>query len=323
MCNGLSGFGVYICVGVVLFAGKEGVQRFRSNTPAAEVKVAVSFHGHLQSAFPTQALAGRFLVLEVGGRIEGYLALVGGIGNVLADRVGGTLTDGIDDGTGFFQAVKFNQCLSPHQHDIGVTEYIVVHRKGLPAAIIGFTFRTLGNFLHRRVVAVYAGSTGILAGIQRIFSFIFVGERRHADSMEQARIPLLVGRFAIDGIVYLVVEVVKHWQTVPGLESVHQILGRLVAVPSACPDSPASVQHIRPVGTSVGCVVIGVVRGLYGKNGFLAILVVGQKDVAEIFQVAIFRVYHSVGIVDDFLHIVAVDMAYAGRGFVAVTPRQV
>ena len=43
LCNGLSGFGVYICVGVVLFAGKEGVQRFRSNTPAAEVKVAVSF----------------------------------------------------------------------------------------------------------------------------------------------------------------------------------------------------------------------------------------------------------------------------------------
>ena len=96
-----------------------------------------------------------------------------------------------------------------------------------------------------------------------------------------------------------------------------------MAVPSACPDSPASVQHIRPVGTSVGSVVVSIVRGLYGKNGFLAILVVGQKDVAEIFQVAILGVYYCIGVVDDFLHIVAVDMANAGRGFVAVAPRQV
>lgn len=28
LCDGLSGFGVYICIGVVLFAGKEGIQRF-------------------------------------------------------------------------------------------------------------------------------------------------------------------------------------------------------------------------------------------------------------------------------------------------------
>ena len=138
--------------------------------------------------------------------------------------------------------------------------------------------------------------------------------------MEEARVPFLIRGHAVDGIGNLVVEVVEHWQSVFRLEGIDEVLRGLVEVPSARPDAPAAVEHIRPVGTSVERVVVLIVRVLHGEDALLRVFVLGQEDVAEVLQIAVARVFHLVGVFDHFLHILLVDVAHAGGGLVAVAP---
>ena len=106
--------------------------------------------------------------------------------------------------------------------------------------------------------------------------------------MEQTRIPLLCRRSPLHRICDVVVIGIEHGQAVLRLEGIHQILCRLVEVPSARPHAPAAVQHIRPVGTSESGVVLLVVRVLYGEDALLRVLVLRQEDVAEVLQIAVF-----------------------------------
>ena len=138
--------------------------------------------------------------------------------------------------------------------------------------------------------------------------------------MEEARIPFLCRGHAVDGIGNLVVVVVEHGQSVFRLEGVHEVLRGLVEVPSARPDAPASVEHIRPVGASEACVVILVARVLHGKHALLRILVFGQENVAVVLQIAVLRVLHVVGVFEHLLHVLRIDVAHAVGGLVAVAP---
>ena len=138
--------------------------------------------------------------------------------------------------------------------------------------------------------------------------------------MEEARIPFLSVRLAIDGVGNFVVEVVEHGQTVFRLEGIDEVLRGLVEVPSARPDAPAAVQHVRPVGTSEERVIVFVVRVLHGENALFRVFVLGQEDVAVVFEVTVRRTFHDIGVAHHFLHILLVDVVDTGRCFVAVAP---
>jgi hypothetical protein len=105
--------------------------------------------------------------------------------------------------------------------------------------------------------------------------------------VEETWIPLLgVGR-TVDRKVNLLVVVVKHGQSVLGLEGVHEVLCGLVEVPSARPDTPAAVQHVTPVGTAETGVVVLIVRVLYSKDALLGVLILRQENVAKVLKIAI------------------------------------
>ena len=100
--------------------------------------------------------------------------------------------------------------------------------------------------------------------------------------MEQTWIPFLSVWTAIDRIVYCLVVVVKLRQTVLCLECAYKVLRWFVEVPSTRPHAPYSIEHIAPVGASVGGVVFLIVGCLYGKYALLAVLVFRKEDVAII-----------------------------------------
>ena len=139
--------------------------------------------------------------------------------------------------------------------------------------------------------------------------------------MEQARIPFLSCGLSVYRIVVRVVERIEHGQTVFGLVGVDQVLRRFVEVPTARPHSPTTVQRVRPVGASETGVVLGVLRCLNGKHGFLAVLVFGQEYVAEVLEITVSGVFDNLGIFHHFLHILPVDEADAVGGLVTVAPR--
>ena len=93
--------------------------------------------------------------------------------------------------------------------------------------------------------------------------------------MEEARIPLLIGRNTVNRIVGLIVVVIEHGQTVLGLEGIHKVLCGLMEVPSARPDAPAAIQHVAPVGTAEAGVVVLIVRVLYSEDALLRVLILG------------------------------------------------
>ena len=94
------GIGLSFVDGILLLL-EEFVESLRSDTPATQVEVATILHSQLQAALPLQALTGLFFRREVGSGIEIDLALVGSVGNMLGNRILGTLADVVDDGTGF------------------------------------------------------------------------------------------------------------------------------------------------------------------------------------------------------------------------------
>ena len=138
--------------------------------------------------------------------------------------------------------------------------------------------------------------------------------------MEETRIPLLSGRNAIDRIGNLLVEIVEHGQSILCLECVHQVLRGFVEVPSARPHAPATVQHVAPVGTAIEGVVVLIVGVLHGKDALLRVFVLGKEDVAKVLKVAILRLLYDSRVIDDFLHILVIDVADASIGLVAVAP---
>ena len=138
--------------------------------------------------------------------------------------------------------------------------------------------------------------------------------------MEETRIPFLCCGYAVNGIGRLIVVVVEHGQSVSGLEGVDEVLRGLVEIPSARPHLPTAVQHVAPVGTAIECVVVLIVRMLYGEDALLGVLVLRQEDVAEVLQITVLRTFNLLGVLQDFLHVLAVDMADAGVGLVAVAP---
>ena len=102
---------VVLCIGLsivdhIFFCLEEGIQCLRGDTPATQVEEAATLHSHLQAALPLQTLAGCILILEIGIWIEGDLALVFCISDVLLYRVLGTLTDGVDDILSFTELSK-------------------------------------------------------------------------------------------------------------------------------------------------------------------------------------------------------------------------
>ena len=141
--------------------------------------------------------------------------------------------------------------------------------------------------------------------------------------MKESGVPFLFVHFSVDRIADLMIIVIKHRQTILCLECIHQILRRLMKVPSASPYSPTPIQHIRPVGTSETCVIILIVGTLYGKDRFLAVLVIRQKDVAEIFQIIILGIFNVFRICYHLAHIFFIYMRYAGSRFITVSPCQV
>ena len=116
---------------------------------------------------------------------------------------------------------------------------------------------------------------------------IFVWEGGHTYGVEEARIPLLSSWHAIDRIGNLVVVVIKHWQAVTRLEGIDEVLRGFMEIPATRPDTPAAIEHVAPIGTSVERVVILIVGVLYSKDTLFGILVLRQEDITKIFQVAI------------------------------------
>ena len=138
--------------------------------------------------------------------------------------------------------------------------------------------------------------------------------------MEQTWIPLLSVWTAIDRIVDGLVVVVKLRQTVLGLECAYKVLRWFVEVPSARPHAPYTIEHIAPVGASVGGVVFLVVRSLYCKYTLLTVLFFRKEDVTIILKIAIVGVVlHHLGVFYHLLHIFFVDMVVAVGSFVAIT----
>ena len=140
--------------------------------------------------------------------------------------------------------------------------------------------------------------------------------------MKQSRVPLLLIYFSINRIADFIIIIIKHRQAIFSFESIYQILRRLMKIPSTRPHSPASVQHIRPVGTSETGIIIFIIRTLYGKYRFFAVLVVGQEDIAKVFQIIIIRVCNFICIGNYLPHIFLIDMTYTRSGLIAVSPCQ-
>ena len=116
--------------------------------------------------------------------------------------------------------------------------------------------------------------------------------------------------------------IVKHGQTVFGLEGVYQILRGLVEIPSTRPDAPTAVERVGPVGAAKLGVVVLVSRVLDSKNGLLIVVILREKQISKVFQVAIAGGGYDVRVVYDFLHIVGLDVAHAGVLLVAIAPRE-
>ena len=140
--------------------------------------------------------------------------------------------------------------------------------------------------------------------------------------MKQSRVPLLLIYFSINRIADFIIIIIKHRQAIFSFESIYQILRRLMKIPSARPHSPASVQHIRPVGTSETSIIIFIVRALYGKYRLFTVLVIGQEDITEVFQIVIIRVCNLICIDDYLPHIFFIYMIYTRSGFIAISPCQ-
>ena len=237
---------------------------------------------------------------------------------MLVNRVLGTLANVVDDGACSRQVARLDEGLGTHEHHVGVAEHVVVHGERLPRAVVGLALRALRHFLHRCVVAV--GIWGAAVGLgESVVRLILVGECRHAHGVEQARVPLLCCRLAVHGIVDGLVVVVELRQSVLRLEGVDKILRRLVEVPSARPHAPSAVEHVAPVGASVGGVVVLVVGSLHGEDALFAVGVLGEEDVAVVLKVAVVGVVlHDGGILQHLLHVVLVDVRVAVGLLVAV-----
>ena len=140
--------------------------------------------------------------------------------------------------------------------------------------------------------------------------------------MEKSWIPFLRTCYTFDWISNLIIECIEHWQTILSLESIHQILRRLVEIPTTRPHTPTTIQHIAPISTTKSCVIIGIIRTLNCKYRFLAILIFRQEDVAEIFQVTILGILYYFCVFNNFLHISFIQESLTIGSFITITPSQ-